>query len=110
MKTVSTLRLNLLRLFYLVLVTGIGNACVVHDDSPGLFNGNGFRGQDLQAVRALSPIHTGLRYPLLMLRVLFCEFTWKASSLLAVALPHWLRGKSNQDLGANTFAIGRIAV
>ena len=77
MKAVSTLRLNLLRFFYLVLVIGIG---------------------------------LGLRYPLQMLPVLFWEFTWKASWLLAVALPHWLRGQWSQYLGANTFAIGMIVI
>ena len=42
----------------------IGDACVVHDDSPSLFNGNGFRGQDLHAVRSLRPVHTGPSIPI----------------------------------------------
>jgi hypothetical protein len=52
----------------------------------------------------------GLRYPLRMLPVLFWEFTWKASWLLSVALPHWLRGEWSKELGENAFAIGMIAI
>jgi hypothetical protein len=112
MKTVSALRLNLLRLFYLVLVVGIGLgmhvwSMMIHQvDSMEM--DSGVKVCMLFALSVLSIL--GLRYPLQMLPVLFWEFTWKASWLLAVALPHWRRGQWSQDLGANTFAIGMIAI
>ncbi|HEY6448687.1 MAG TPA: hypothetical protein VIY53_19685 [Acidobacteriaceae bacterium] len=112
MKPVSTLRLNLLRVFYLILVIGIGLgmhvwSMMIHQvDSMEM--DSGVKICMLFALSVLSIL--GLRYPLQMLPVLFWEFTWKASWLLAVALPHWLRGQWSKDLGANTFAIGMIAI
>ena len=112
MKTVSTLRLNLLRLFYLVLVIGIGLgmhvwSMMIHQVYSMEID-SGVKVCMLFALSVLSIL--GLRYPLQMLPVLFWEFTWKASWLLAVALPHWLRGQWSQDIGANTFAIGMIVI
>jgi hypothetical protein len=112
MKTVSTLRLNLLRLFYLVLVIGIGLgmhvwSTMIHQ----VYSMEMDSGVKICMLFALSVLSIlGFRYPLQMLPVLFWEFTWKASWLLAVALPHWLHGQWSKDLGANTFAIGMIAI
>jgi hypothetical protein len=112
MKPVSTLRLNLLRVFYLILVLGIGLgmhvwSMMIHQ----VYSMEMDSGVKICMLFALSILSIlGLRYPLQMLPVLFWEFTWKASWLLAVALPHWLRGQWSQDLGANTFAIGMIAI
>ena len=112
MKTVSTLRLNLLRLFYLVLIIGIGFgmhvwSMMIHQ----VYSMEMDSGVKICMLFALSVLSIlGLRYPLQMLPVLFWEFTWKASWLLAVALPHWLRGQWSKDLGANAFAIGMIAI
>jgi hypothetical protein len=111
-KTVSTLRLNLLRLFYLVLVVGIGLGLHVWSSVVSqvysLSMDSGVKICMLFALSVLSIL--GLRYPLQMLPVLFWEFTWKASWLISVALPHWIRGQWSQDLGANTFAIGMIVI
>lgn len=112
MKTVSTLRLNLLRLFYLILVLGIGlelhvwSAMISQVYSMEM--DSGIKICMLFALSVLSIL--GLRYPLQMLPVLFWEFTWKASWLLAVALPHWHRGQWSNDLGANAFAIGMVVI
>jgi len=46
----------------------------------------------------------GLRYPLKMLPLLFWEMTWKATWLLAVALPAWRSGTMDADISGTTFA------
>jgi hypothetical protein len=106
------LRLNLLRLFYLVLVLGIG--LDMHVWSKLIYQVYSMKldsGIVICMLFALSVLSIlGLRYPLKMLPVLFWEFTWKASWLLSVALPHWLRGQWSKDLGATTFAVGTIAI
>jgi hypothetical protein len=112
MKTVSTLRLNLLRLFYLVLILGIGLdmgvwSKVIHPGN-SMDVDSGMVTCMLFALSVLSIL--GLRYPLKMLPVLFWEFTWKASWLLSVALPHWLRGQWSTDFGATTFAVGMVVI
>jgi len=112
MKTVSTLRLNLLRVFYLVLVLGIG--LDMHVWSKLIYQvysmptDSGIVICMLFALSAMSIL--GLRYPLRMLPVLFWEFTWKASWLLNVALPHWLRGQWSADLGTTTLDVGLIVI
>ena len=112
MKTISTLRLNLLRLFYLVLALGIGLgmhvwSMMIHQVSSMAMD-TGVKICMLFALSILSIL--GLRYPLQMLPVLFWEFTWKASWLLAVALPNWLHGQWSKELGANAFPIAMIAI
>lgn len=108
----STLRLNLLRVFYLVLVLGIGldmqvwSTMIYRIYSMPL--DSGMVTCMLFALSVLSIL--GLRYPLKMLPVLFWELTWKASWLLSVALPHWRRGQWSQDLGTTAFAVGMIVI
>lgn len=112
MKTVSTVRLNLLRLFYLALAIGIG--LEMHVWSKMVYQVYSMRldsGTVMCMLFALSVLSIlGLRYPVKMLPVLFWEITWKASWLLSVALPHWLRGKWSKDLGATTFDVGAIVI
>ncbi len=112
MSTLSTLRLNLLRVFYLVLVIGIGLdmqvwSKMIHQ----VYSMQLDSGTVICMLFALSVLSIlGLRYPLRMLPVLFWELTWKASWLLSVALPHWLRGQWSQDLGTMTFDVGMIVI
>jgi hypothetical protein len=112
MKAISPLRINLLRLFYLVLVLGIGLDMHVWskmiNQVYSMRLDSGMVTCMLFALSVLSIL--GLRYPLKMLPVLFWEFTWKASWLLSVALPHWLRGQWSKDLGSTTFAVGMIVI
>lgn len=108
----STLRLNLLRVFYLVLVIGIG--LEMHVWSKMIYQVYSMQldsGIVICMLFALSVLSIlGLRYPLRMLPVLFWELTWKASWLLSVALPHWLRGQWNEDLGITSFNVGMIVI
>jgi hypothetical protein len=112
MKAVSTLRLSLLRLFYLVLVLGIGLDMHVWSNMIhrvySMTIDSGMVTCMLFALSVLSIL--GLRYPLKMLPVLFWEITWKASWLLSVALPHWFRGQWSKDLGTTAFAVGMIVI
>jgi hypothetical protein len=112
MRAVATLRLNLLRVFYLVLILGIGLDMGVWSEMVhriyGMKLDSGMMTCMLFALSVLSIL--GLRYPLRMLPVLFWEFTWKAAWLLSVALPHWLRGQWSEDLGATTFAVGLVVI
>lgn len=110
MRTLSVLRLNLLRAFYLVLVVGLGMqiwpAMVSHVYSMEI--DTGVVTCMLWALSTLSIL--GVRYPVRMLPLLLFEITWKAAWLLTVALPHWLRGQWNQELTATAFAVGLIVV
>ena len=112
MNTMSTLRLNLLRVFYLVLAVGIGLG--MHVWSKLIYQVYSMRldsGTVICMLFALSVLSIlGLRYPLKMLPVLFWELTWKASWLLSVALPHWLRGQWSENLGITTFDVGMIVI
>lgn len=110
MRTLSTLRLNLLRVFYLVLVIGLGMqiwpAMIYHVYSMRV--DSGVMTCMLWALSTLCIL--GVRYPVQMLPLLLFEIAWKAAWLLTVALPHWLRGQWNQDLGSTTFAVGLVVV
>jgi hypothetical protein len=112
MTTMSTLRLNLLRVFYLVLVIGIGLGMHVWSKMiDQVYSMRLDSGTVICMLFALSVLSIlGLRYPLKMLPVLFWELTWKASWLLSVALPHWLRGQWSKDLGTTTFDVGMIVI
>ena len=110
MHSLSTLRLYLLRVFYLVLVIGLGMqiwpAMIYHVYSMKV--DSGALTCMLWALSALSIL--GLRYPVQMLPLLLFEITWKTAWLLTVALPHWLRGQWSQELASTTFAVGLIVV
>lgn len=108
MRTLSTFRLSLLRVFYLVLVIGLGM-----DIWPTMIHGvysmqvdSGALTCMLWALSTLSIL--GVRYPVQMLPLLLFEVVWKLAWLLTVALPHWLRGQWNPHLGSMTFAVGLI--
>ena len=110
MRTLSTFRLNLLRVFYLVLVIGLGMqmwpAIVSHVYSMQI--DSGIVTCMLWALSVLSIL--GLRYPLQMLPLLLFEITWKTAWLLTVALPHWIRAQWNQDLASTTFAVSLVVI
>lgn len=112
MDTISPLRLNLLRVFYLVLVIGIGLG--MHVWPKMIYQVYAMQldsGTVICMLFALSVLSIlGLRYPLKMLPVLFWELTWKASWLLSVALPHWLHAQWSKDLGTTTFDVGMIVI
>ena len=112
MKALSTLRINLLRLFYLVLVIGIGLELHVWSKMIYLVYSMQLDAGTVTCMLFALSVMTilGLRYPLKMLPVLVWEITWMVAWLLSVALPHWLRGQWSKDLGATTFAVGMIVV
>jgi len=96
-------RLYLLRAGYLLIAVGMGIQKVpafLHHKPWELMHG--VVNSMLLALVLLSVL--GLRYPLKMLPVLFWEVTWKATWLLAVALPAWQNHTMDADTWDTTFA------
>ena len=93
MNTVSTFRLYLLRVVYLILFVGLALTIwpriLDHPTPWPLWHGVGCSLLGTICVLAI----LGIRYPLKMLPLLFFEMTWKIIWLVAVAIPLW---KSNQ--------------
>src|SRR6202453_5482797 len=90
-------RIYLLRAGYLLIAVGMGMQKVpafLHHKPWELMHG--VVNSMLLALVLLSLL--GLRYPLKMLPLLFWEIAWKATWLLAVALPAW----RNHTLDAST--------
>jgi len=110
MSKTPTYRLYLLRLGYLVLVVGLGTQVwpAIWGHVYSMRIDSGIETCMLWALSVLSIL--GLRYPLQMLPLLLFEVTWKAAWLLTVALPHWLKGQWNQDLGSTTFAVSLVVI
>ncbi|MBL6940187.1 MAG: hypothetical protein ISR49_20340 [Alphaproteobacteria bacterium] len=48
----------------------------------------------------------GLRYPLQMLPILLFEFFWKATWVIAIALPLWTAHQTYPGMNDDLFAIG----
>jgi hypothetical protein len=97
MPEVSTFRLNLLRVTYLILIVGLGISLW-----PGILNPPPDLPVMKSAVRSLLGALSllailGLRYPLKMLPLLVFELTWKTIWLLAFALPRWIGGRMDAD-------------
>jgi hypothetical protein len=86
---VSVVRLNLLRLNYLVLVFGLGSVIwpTILDPSSTWALRSGVVFAMLGALSALAVL--GLRYPLQALPLLFFEMGWKLIWLVRMALPLW---------------------
>jgi hypothetical protein len=96
-------RLNLLRAGYLLIAVGMGLQKVpafLHHKPWELMHG--VVNSMLLALVLMSVL--GLRYPLKMLPLLFWEVTWKATWLLAVALPAWQNHTMDADTWDTTFA------
>src|ERR1700675_3587753 len=96
-------RLHLLRAGYLLIAVGMGMQKVpafLHHRPWELMHG--VVNSMLLALVLLSVL--GLRYPLKMLPLLFWEVAWKATWLLAVALPVWQHHTMDADTWETTFA------
>lgn len=101
--SIAVWRLYLLRAGYLLIAVGMGMQIIpafLHHEPWTLTHG--VMNAMLLALVLLSVL--GLRYPLKMLPLLFWEMTWKATWLLAVALPAWRSGTMDADLSETTFA------
>ena len=86
---ISVLRLNLLRIFYVLLFAALGAVIwpSILDPSQSWSLG---RSEAISMLGALSLFSgLGLRYPLKMLPLLFFEFGWKTIWLIRIALPLW---------------------
>lgn len=102
-RAIATWRLYLLRAGYLLIAIGMGMQMVpafLHHGHWELMHG--VVNSMLLALVLLSVL--GLRYPLKMLPLLFWEMTWKATWLLAVALPVWRSRTMDADTWDTTFA------
>ncbi|MGH6871688.1 MAG: hypothetical protein ACREHE_09290 [Rhizomicrobium sp.] len=95
---VSLLRLYSLRALYLLIAIGLGSeiwpVVLHHRYSPDAMHGVA---DSLLAALSLLTL-LGLRYPLAMLPLLFFETVWKATWLLAFALPLWRAGRMDADV------------
>ena len=86
---VSTFRLNLMRVGYLILFLGVGlteGPALIHHE--GWIYLHGVASCLLVTLSLLAGL--GIRYPLQMLPVFLFELGWKAIWLLTIALPLWL--------------------
>src|ERR1700727_194606 len=96
-------RIYLLRAGYLLIAMGMGMQMIptfLHHRPWELMHG--VVNSMLLALVLLAVL--GLRYPLKMLPLLFWEITWKATWLLAVALPAWQNHTMDADTWDTTFA------
>ncbi|MGA9545283.1 MAG: hypothetical protein WBQ85_17030 [Candidatus Sulfotelmatobacter sp.] len=96
-------RIYLLRAGYLLIAVGMGMQKIpafLHHKPWELMHG--VVNSMLLALVLLAVL--GLRYPLKMLPLLFWEITWKATWLLAVALPAWRNHVMDADTWDTTFA------
>ena len=101
MQDVSTLRLNVMRVVYLMVFVFL-----VSSQWPRLFNHGQWSLMHCVAVALLAALGLlmglGLRYPLRMLPVLLFEFLWKLIWLLTIGLPRWRTGRLDPDYTQTT--------
>jgi hypothetical protein len=102
MTEVSTLRLNLLRVLYLLMFVGLGSIMwprlISHEPWEQM---EGVAYALLGALSLLAGL--GLRYPLQMLPILLFELLWKTIWLLLVALPLWSANQMDPDSMSTVF-------
>jgi hypothetical protein len=94
MSEVSTLRLNVLRATYLLIMVGMGLQIwpLILRHRVDVEHMRGVVWSMLGAITLLSAL-LGLRYPLKMLPLLFVEFVWKTIWVLSFGLPLWSAGR-----------------
>jgi hypothetical protein len=103
---ISLFRLYLLRAMYLLMAVGIGLNFwphVIHHTNEYAAK-NGAEICLLAGIGAMAAV--GLRYPLQMLPILFFEFFWKATWMIAMALPLWAAHQTYPGMSEDLFAIG----
>jgi hypothetical protein len=97
MNEVSLFRLNVMRVYYLILVVGIGIIfwpdLLSHDAESGRRFGGAY---SMLATASLLAVF-GLRYPLQMIPVMLFEFIWKTIWILTIFVPLWSSGEANAD-------------
>ncbi len=110
MTEISPLRLNLLRIAYLIMAGGI--AAVIwptilnhRPDWPLMNSVVACMMAGMSLIAAL-----GLRYPLQMLPILLFELAWKTIWLAAVALPLWSAGKIDPRTAQTVFETGLAVI
>ena len=106
MNDVSVFRLYLLRAMYLLITVGLAFTIwpqiIHHPKSWALWHAVGC--SLLGAISIMAAL--GIRYPLVMLPILFFELLWKVIWLLAVAVPLWSADQmdaENFDTAQNCF-------
>jgi hypothetical protein len=91
---------------YLFMAVGIGlnfwPHVIHHTDEYAVKNGAQIC--LLAGIGAMAAV--GLRYPLQMLPILFFEFFWKATWMIAMALPLWAAHQTYPGMSEDLFAIG----
>lgn len=106
MNEVSVVRLNLMRVGYLLIIVGLAFVIwphlIHHSSSWALKYGDTSSLPGGLSLLAL----LGLRYPLQMLPLLLFELTWKIVWLTAIALPLWSEGQLNEETKESIFACG----
>jgi hypothetical protein len=108
--TISPLRLNLLRLAYLLLVAGLGSIIwpAILDPTLSWPLMSGVVKCMLAALSALAVL--GLRYPLKMLPLLFFEIAWKVIWLTRIALPQWTAGTLDEATTQSLFECAALVI
>jgi hypothetical protein len=103
MNELSTLRLYLLRVAYLIIFVGLAlmiwPGILFHDENVPHMN-TAVRSL-LGAVCLLAGV--GLRYPLKMLPILLFELVWKTIWIVSFGLPLWLKGHLTGDFAETMF-------
>lgn len=107
---VSNIRLNFLRVVYLLIALGMGFQVwpQILTGSGNWVGASGMVKSMLGAVTLLSLL--GLRYPLKMLPLLFWEVVFKTTWLLVVALPAWRAGNMSAEIADNVVACGMVVL
>jgi hypothetical protein len=97
MPEVSTFRLYLLRVMYLLIVVGLGFTIwpLILDHPKDVELMRGVVRSLLGAVALLAVL--GIRYPLKMLPLLLFELVWKSIWVLAFGLPLWVTHQMDPD-------------
>lgn len=110
MITISPLRLNVLRLAYLLLVAGLGSVIWPDILDPGKSWAlmSGVVKCMLAALSALAIL--GVRYPLQMLPLLFFEIGWKTIWLARIALPQAAAGTLDADTTQTLFECTAVVI
>jgi hypothetical protein len=110
MTEVSSTRLWVMRVMYLVMAAGIGLTIwpLIVSHNPELPRMTGVAFALLGTVGLLALL--GLRYPLRMIPLLLFELSWKVIWLAAFAAPRWLDGTLDEGMRTSIFETSLGAV